>query len=332
LYLTIRAFHRAVNDVILSRRAIHAMNTLFPLATDQDLEQGDSTCIICREEMTAGSGAKKLPCNHIFHSNCLRSWFQRQQTCPTCRTDVLGGTRRPTVVPQAPVADAFQQPPPNMFPFMAQFAFPPPPPPAVGGNQQRNNAQDGADTAPTMPGTMPMMMPPFMPPHFFPPPPFLPPFPMPPNFVGLSDAELRAMESQERAAVEARVLCLSNISVLLDAAVLQLQQYTSIVAALSAETMTQSPNTSVDLSSVPTETTNVNVSDQPRPSTSDQPRPSSDQSRPSTSDQPRPSTSDQSRPSSDQLRPTTSTDGGDAAMDEVRQRRLQRFAVANDNA
>lgn len=28
---------------------------------------------------------KKLPCDHIFHKSCLRSWFQRQQTCPTCR-------------------------------------------------------------------------------------------------------------------------------------------------------------------------------------------------------------------------------------------------------
>ena len=32
---------------------------------------------------------KKLPCNHIFHTNCLRSWFQRQHTCPTCRLDVI---------------------------------------------------------------------------------------------------------------------------------------------------------------------------------------------------------------------------------------------------
>ena len=32
---------------------------------------------------------KKLPCNHIFHISCLRSWFLRQQTCPTCRMDIL---------------------------------------------------------------------------------------------------------------------------------------------------------------------------------------------------------------------------------------------------
>lgn len=67
------------------------MNNLYPLATEQELREGDNTCIICREEMTVESGAKKLPCNHIFHPNCLRSWFQRQQSCPTCRTDVLGG-------------------------------------------------------------------------------------------------------------------------------------------------------------------------------------------------------------------------------------------------
>lgn len=35
------------------------------------------------------NNAKKLPCNHIFHTACLRSWFQRQQTCPTCRLDIL---------------------------------------------------------------------------------------------------------------------------------------------------------------------------------------------------------------------------------------------------
>lgn len=36
--------------------------------------------------------SKKLPCGHIFHSTCLRSWFQRQQTCPTCRLNILRTT------------------------------------------------------------------------------------------------------------------------------------------------------------------------------------------------------------------------------------------------
>ena len=38
----------------------------YPDATPADLLASDNVCIICREEMV--TGAKKLPCNHIFHS------------------------------------------------------------------------------------------------------------------------------------------------------------------------------------------------------------------------------------------------------------------------
>lgn len=44
--------------------------------------------------------SKKLPCNHIFHKSCLRSWFQKHQTCPTCRLDIL----RQNIIPQPSVA------------------------------------------------------------------------------------------------------------------------------------------------------------------------------------------------------------------------------------
>lgn len=48
--------------------------------------RSDATCIICREEMTV---AKKLVCGHLFHVHCLRSWLERQHTCPTCRALVV---------------------------------------------------------------------------------------------------------------------------------------------------------------------------------------------------------------------------------------------------
>ena len=69
MYLTARAFKKAFNDVILSRRAIHNMNTWYPDATPEELENSDNVCIICREEMVANQ-TKKLPCGHIFHKNC----------------------------------------------------------------------------------------------------------------------------------------------------------------------------------------------------------------------------------------------------------------------
>lgn len=67
-------------------------------------------------------GAKKLPCNHIFHATCLRSWFQRQQTCPTCRLEVLRAPGQPNVQPQVPPPVAA-----NIRPAQPQPATPAPP-------------------------------------------------------------------------------------------------------------------------------------------------------------------------------------------------------------
>lgn len=55
------------------------------------------------------NSSKKLPCGHIFHTSCLRSWFQRQQTCPTCRLNILRSTSTPPpAAAAAPNADANQ--------------------------------------------------------------------------------------------------------------------------------------------------------------------------------------------------------------------------------
>lgn len=103
IYLSVRTLKKAVHDVLMSRRAIRYMNTVFRNATAADLAaSSDTVCIICREEMhvqpdsVADSGLtlKRLPCSHIFHINCLRSWFQRQQSCPTCRMDIIRQARQ----------------------------------------------------------------------------------------------------------------------------------------------------------------------------------------------------------------------------------------------
>lgn len=274
-YLTIRSLKKAINDVLQSRRAINAMNTLFPLATAQELAETDNTCIICREEMTVESGAKKLPCNHIFHPNCLRSWFQRQQTCPTCRSDILAVRRPLDATANQPVGEQHNVPRivPQLFPFNGMinqqpfqrmnmpFGYFPPPfqpnfiPPAFflannmapqfqpGGNATIEAAQLANQNAqqPTTsqshsaqqqqqspsasqqpPNQTPLQFPPsgFMPPYFPP-----PPFPRPPTTAGLSEAEILLLEGTERRNVEARIEVLRNITTLLDAAMLQIQQY-----------------------------------------------------------------------------------------------------------
>lgn len=83
------------------------MNSRYPDATPEEVQR-EGVCIICREEMRAwseggvvGEGGraagtqdqrsrpKKLPCGHVLHFACLRSWLERQQRCPTCRRPVL---------------------------------------------------------------------------------------------------------------------------------------------------------------------------------------------------------------------------------------------------
>jgi E3 ubiquitin-protein ligase synoviolin len=105
LFMTIRSFIKRVHDFVQYRNATRDMNTRYPDATAEELQR-ENTCIVCREEMrpwvqpdanNAQAGrrmderqrAKKLPCGHILHFSCLRSWLERQQVCPTCRRPVL---------------------------------------------------------------------------------------------------------------------------------------------------------------------------------------------------------------------------------------------------
>ncbi|XP_071783265.2 E3 ubiquitin-protein ligase synoviolin isoform X1 [Centroberyx gerrardi] len=218
MYLAMRQFKKAVTDAIMSRRAIRNMNTLYPDATPEDLQASDNVCIICREEMV--TGAKKLPCNHIFHSSCLRSWFQRQQTCPTCRMDVLRASNAnqtpapPQAPPPAPAAPANAPAappanvapgmlpgfPPGMFPFWGPFPGVPPPgaaaaaPGAADAPQTNTEAAQGASasqptssaadsaTGAAAPGAAIPAFPFSFPPPPFPTAPWLP-MPPPPPFV-----------------------------------------------------------------------------------------------------------------------------------------------------
>ncbi|CAL3971920.1 hypothetical protein PZA11_005165 [Diplocarpon coronariae] len=113
LFMTARSFMKRLAAFVKYRQATRNMNSTYEDATVEDIQR-DDTCIICREEMRpwsvtnpetppAAPGApprpantvnertrpKKLPCGHILHLGCLKSWLERQQVCPTCRRPVV---------------------------------------------------------------------------------------------------------------------------------------------------------------------------------------------------------------------------------------------------
>lgn len=164
LFMTTRSFIKRLTAFLRYRRATHDMNKRYDDATVEDIERED-TCIICREEMRPWSvtnpqdppapGApaarpttvnertrpKKLPCGHILHLGCLKSWLERQQVCPTCRNPVVDSVppRNPTNNGNPPApgqAQAAQQPLPGQVDGAG--AAPPPPPPGGRGMRMLN--------------------------------------------------------------------------------------------------------------------------------------------------------------------------------------------------
>lgn len=45
-------------------------------------------CPICLQEITQEQN-RKLECGHIFHKECLNTWFTNNYTCPICRTEII---------------------------------------------------------------------------------------------------------------------------------------------------------------------------------------------------------------------------------------------------
>ncbi|KAK3308227.1 uncharacterized protein B0T15DRAFT_523872 [Chaetomium strumarium] len=102
-FMTTRSFLKRLHALIRYRQALKHMDQ-YPDATADELGRED-TCIICREEMrpwnptdstqVERSRAKRLPCGHILHFGCLKSWLERQQVCPTCRRPVARDGQQP---------------------------------------------------------------------------------------------------------------------------------------------------------------------------------------------------------------------------------------------
>lgn len=64
-----------------------------PRCPEEERYKHRSTCCVCSEDFKDGEDVTKRRCNHIFHTTCIREWFDRsgKTTCPECRDDGGGG-------------------------------------------------------------------------------------------------------------------------------------------------------------------------------------------------------------------------------------------------
>lgn len=68
-----------------SRSSIDAMPTI--KITQKHL-RSDSHCPVCKDRFELGSEARKMPCNHIYHSDCIVPWLVQHNSCPVCRHEL----------------------------------------------------------------------------------------------------------------------------------------------------------------------------------------------------------------------------------------------------
>lgn len=133
------------------------------------------------------------------------------------------------------------------------------------------------------------------------------------------------MEGNERANVEARIKCLRNIQVLLDAAVMEMQQYSSVVSQLDASSRRSNPTAnSTNAAAAAAET-----SEAPKSNETVQDGASASSSKSSETAKPLPTPETGARPkvkSQDKKEDTVSPESDKSDdQDEVRKRRLEKF-------
>ncbi|KAJ8769902.1 hypothetical protein K2173_008984 [Erythroxylum novogranatense] len=66
-----------------AKSAIDALPTIEITGDSEDSEKNH--CPVCKDEFVKGIEAKQMPCEHIYHQDCLIPWLEMHNSCPVCR-------------------------------------------------------------------------------------------------------------------------------------------------------------------------------------------------------------------------------------------------------
>ncbi|KAG9442651.1 hypothetical protein H6P81_018505 [Aristolochia fimbriata] len=79
----------AENDGGSRRGAPPAARSAVAALPGVEIGEGENhVCAICKEGMAAGEKGKKLPCEHVYHGDCIVPWLDARNSCPVCRFEL----------------------------------------------------------------------------------------------------------------------------------------------------------------------------------------------------------------------------------------------------
>ena len=63
---------------------------LHTVSFNKSMKCDDNECSICKENFKPRIRICNLPCNHIFHSRCIKKWARLgdSPSCPVCRSSI----------------------------------------------------------------------------------------------------------------------------------------------------------------------------------------------------------------------------------------------------
>lgn len=65
-----------------------AIDALPKIKISQNHLNRDSHCPVCKDKFELGSEGRIMPCEHMYHSDCIVPWLVQHNSCPVCRFEL----------------------------------------------------------------------------------------------------------------------------------------------------------------------------------------------------------------------------------------------------
>jgi len=83
---------RELEDMLTQRRGLfdETLQQIERFTWPPQDNQGSTqtTCMICLGDFSVEEPCRRLPCRHVFHSDCVDEWLRRCTDCPICKSNV----------------------------------------------------------------------------------------------------------------------------------------------------------------------------------------------------------------------------------------------------